>query len=144
MSTTKSTPKRSDAKGQFPKAIKTEADYDATLARVEELFRATPDTPAGDELEVLLLLVDAYEEKAFPMDLPDPLTAIRYRMDQQGLTPADMTPYLGSVRTVREVLSGRRALSLPMIRRLVNDLEIPADVFLREPAKSPKRVLTRR
>jgi HTH-type transcriptional regulator/antitoxin HigA len=121
-----------------PNPIQSDAEYRAALARVEELFRAKPDTPDGDELELLLLLVEKFEEAAYPTDLPDPLTAIRFRMDQQELTPADMSPYLGSVRTVREVLSGRRPLSLPMIRRLVNDLEIPADVFLRDPAKPPR------
>ena len=131
----KSMPKRPDGLGRFPKVIKTEADHAAAMARVELLFRAKPDTPDGDELELLLLLVEAYEAQAFPVDLPDPLTAIRFRMEQQELTPANMTPYLGGTRTVREVLSGRRQLSLPMIRRLVNDLEIPAEVFLREPAK---------
>ena len=116
-----------------PKLIKTEADHAAALARIEELFSAKPGTPEGDELDLLVTLVELYEEKHFPMDLPSPVDAIRFRMDQQGLKPKDLVPYIGSAPRVSEVLAGKRPLSLAMIRKLVNELGIPAEVLLREP-----------
>lgn len=116
-----------------PKIIKTESEYKATLARIEEIFDAKPGTDKGDELELLLLLVEKYEEKEFPIDLPDPITAIRFRMDQQNLKPKDLVPYIGSKSKVSEVLNGQRELSLTMIRKLVKGLAIPAEVLLREP-----------
>ena len=112
------------------KLLKTESDYAAALARVETLMDAEPNTPQGDELEVLSLLVHDYEEKVFPIDKPDPVAAIRFRMAQQGLTDKDLVPFLGSRSRVSEVLSGRRSLSLKMIRALVYGLRIPADVLL--------------
>lgn len=115
------------------KIIKTKTDYKAALARIEELFDAVPGTPGGDELELLATLVDLYETKAFPIDLPDPLTAIRFRMEQQGLKPKDLVPFIGSASKVSEVLSGHRTLSLSMIRNLVAGLGIPAEVLLGEP-----------
>ncbi|MFH0727146.1 MAG: ImmA/IrrE family metallo-endopeptidase [Pseudomonadota bacterium] len=121
-----------------PKLIKTEADYEAALARTEEIFNAKPGSPEGDELELLITLVELYEEKTYPIDLPDPISAIRFRMEQQGLKAKDMIPYIGSASKVSEVLSGKRSLSLTMIRNLVNELGIPAEVLLREPgAKLP-------
>jgi HTH-type transcriptional regulator/antitoxin HigA len=116
-----------------PRLIKTEADNEAALARIEELFDAKPGTPDGEELELLVTLVELFEQKAYPIELPDPIAAIRFRMEQQGLKAKDMIPYLGSASKVSEVLSGKRPLSLAMIRNLVNKLGIPADVFLREP-----------
>lgn len=116
-----------------PKLIKTKADYRAALARIEEIFDAVPNTAAGDELELLTALVEIYETKAFPIDLPDPLTAIRFRMEQQGLKPMDLVPFIGSPSKVSEVLSGRRGLSLSMIRNLVVDMGIPAEVLLQKP-----------
>lgn len=112
------------------KVIRTERDYEAALARVEKLMDAKPNTPQGDELDIISLLVHDYEEKAFPIDKPDPITAIRFRMEQQGLTPSDLVPLLGSRSRVSEVLSGRRGLSLKMIRALVAGLRIPAEVLL--------------
>lgn len=121
-----------------PKVIKTEAEYEVALARVEEIFDAKPGTPKGDELELLLLLVEKYEETAYPIDLPDPITAIRFRMDQQKLKPKDLIPFIGSKSKVSEVLSGQRELSLTMIRKLTKGLGIPAEVLLQEPgAKLP-------
>src|SRR5665213_4101001 len=102
------------------KLIKSEADYIAALGRVERLMDARLGTPQGDELEVLSLLIHQYEEKVFPMDKPDPVAAIRFRMEQQGLTAKDLVPYLGSRSRVSEILSGRRHLTLKMIRALVN------------------------
>jgi HTH-type transcriptional regulator / antitoxin HigA len=113
-----------------PKVIKTESEYEAALARIEKLMDAKPNTAHGDELELLSLLVHDYEEKAFPIDKPDPITAIRFRMEQQGLEPKDLVRFLGSRSRVSEVLSGRRNLSLKMIRALVSGLRIPSDVLL--------------
>ena len=113
-----------------PRLIKTEADYEAALARIEKLMDARRNTPLGDELELLSLLVYDYEEKAFPIKKPDPIAAIRFRMGQQGLQPKDLVPFLGSRSKVSDVISGRRNLSLKMIRALVNGLRIPAEVLL--------------
>jgi len=114
------------------KVIKTELDYETALARIEKLMDAKPNTPQGDELDLLSLLVHDYEEKVFPIDKPDPVTAIRFRMEQQGLKPSDLVPFLGSRSRVSEVLSRRRGLSLKMIRALVDGLRIPAEVLLGE------------
>jgi HTH-type transcriptional regulator / antitoxin HigA len=114
-----------------PKLIKTEADYQEALGRIEAIFDAKPNTPEGDELELLVTLVEYYEEKAYPIGLPSPVDAIRFRM-QQGLKAKDLIPYMGSASKVSEVLSGKRALSLPMIRKLVSGLGIPAEVLLQE------------
>jgi HTH-type transcriptional regulator / antitoxin HigA len=125
-----------------PKVIKTEADYEAAMARVEEIFDAKPGTASGEELELLLLLVEKYEEKVYPIGLPDPITAIRFRMDQQKLKPKDLIPFIGSKSKVSEVLNGQRELSLTMIRKLVKGLGIPAEVLLQEPgAKLPSSEL---
>src|ERR1700687_2848805 len=93
-STMKSMPKRSDRRrvAMRPRVIKTQAQYEATLARIEEIFDARPGTARGDELELLLLLVETYEDAAFPIDLPDPITALRFRMEQAGLRPKDLIP----------------------------------------------------
>ena len=115
------------------RVIKNEHDYEAALARIESIFDAAPGTLEGDELELLALLVERYEDEQFPMDLPDPIQAIRFRMEQQGLKAKDLVPYIGSASKVSEVLSGQRNLSLNMIRNLVKSLEIPANVLLREP-----------
>lgn len=116
-----------------PKLIKNKTDYKAALTRIDELFDAVPRTPEGDELELLATLVELYETKSMPVELPDPLTAIRFRMEQQGLKPKDLAPYIGSASKVSEVLSGRRSLSLSMIRNLVTGLGIPAEVLLQKP-----------
>src|SRR5438046_2052851 len=122
-----------------PKIIKTEAEYQATLARIETIFDARPGTAKGDELELLLLLVETYEDKAYPIDPPDPIVALRFRMEQEGLKPKDLIPYIGSKSKVSEVLSGRRPLSLTMIRKLVTGLHFPAEVALRETKASRRR-----
>ena len=102
-------------------------------ARVEELFTATPGTAEGDELELLLLLIETYEEKEFPIGLPDPIEAVRFRMEQANLKQKDLVPIFGSKGKVSEVLNGKRDLSLTMIRKLVTELGIPAEVLLQEP-----------
>jgi HTH-type transcriptional regulator / antitoxin HigA len=117
------------------KVIKTEADYQSALARIEKLMDAEPGTPKGDELELLSFLVHAFEEQAFPIAKPDPIEAIRFRMGQQGLQPQDLIPILGSRSRVSEVLSGKRRLSLKMIRALVEGLGLPAEVLIQESSK---------
>jgi len=112
------------------KVIKTDLEYNAALARIEKLMDAKLNTRQGDELELLSLLVHDYEEKVFLIAKPDPLAAIRFRMEQQGLEPKDLVPFLGTRSRVSEVLSGRRNLSLKMIRSLVRGLGIPAEVLL--------------
>ena len=115
------------------KVIKNDREYEAALERIEELMDAVPDTPEGDELELLSTLVELYEEKRYPIDLPDPVEAIRFRMEQVGLKQQDLVPYIGSRSKVSEVLNGKRPLSLKMIRALHKGLGIPAEVLLHEP-----------
>jgi HTH-type transcriptional regulator / antitoxin HigA len=119
-----------------PKVIRTEADYAAALARVAAIFDAKPGTLKGDELEVWLVLVEKYEEAVYPIDLPDPIAALRFRMEQAQLRPKDLEPYIGSESKVSEVLNGQRPLSLTMIRKFVAGLHLPAEVALRE-TKAP-------
>lgn len=107
-------------------------EHERALERIEELFTAKPGTPDGDELELLLLLVETYEAKEYPIDLPDPIEAIRFRMEQANLKQKDLVPILGSKGKVSEVLNGKRELSLTMIRKLVSELGIPAEVLLQE------------
>jgi antitoxin component HigA of HigAB toxin-antitoxin module len=114
------------------KLVKTEADYAVALARIDKLMDAKPGAPQGEELEILSLLIHEYEGRVLPIDKPDPVAAIRFRMAQQGLTNKDLVPFLGSRSRVSEVLSGRRSLSLKMIRALVRGLLIPAYVLLGE------------
>ena len=113
-----------------PRVIETEAEYAAVLARIDKLMDARLNTPQGDELELLSLLVHDYQDRVFPMDKPDPVTAIRFRMEQQGLKPKDLVPFLGSRSRASEILSGRRNLSLRMNRALGRGLGIPAEVLL--------------
>ncbi len=116
------------------KAIRTEADYFAVLEEVSALIDLDPatDSPAGDRLDVLGTLVQAYEAKHYPIDPPDPIDAIKFRMDQSGMTVKDLVPYIGPLNRVYEVLSRKRSLSLSMIRRLSDGLHIPAEVLIRE------------
>lgn len=113
--------------------IKTEADYEAALARVGDLMEAQAGTPAGDELEHLAMVIEAYEDQHHPMELPDPITAIQFRMEQEGLSNKDLVPYIGSSAKVSEILSGKRDLTLSMIRALHKHLGIPAEVLIQEP-----------
>lgn len=115
------------------KIIKTEEQYDQVLLRIDELMDAVPDTPEGDELELLATLVELYEDQAFPIELPDAISAIKFRMDQQSLKQRDLVHYIGSKSKVSEVLAGKRPLSLSMIRKLHAGLGIPVDVLLQEP-----------
>jgi HTH-type transcriptional regulator/antitoxin HigA len=113
------------------KPIKTEADYDAALAEIETLMEAEADTPEGDRLAVLAALVAAYEEQAWPIDAPDPITAIRYKMETDGLKQSDLAAVLGSRSRASEVLQRRRPLTLGMIRDLHTKWGIPAESLLK-------------
>ena len=115
------------------KPVRTEADYAAALARIEELMDAEQGSPEGDELDVLAVLVEAYENKHVPIDYPSPIAAIEFRMDQAGLTPRDLVPFIGSRAKVSEVLSGKRPITMPMARALHEHLGIPAEVLLQAP-----------
>jgi len=105
-----------------PKILKTEAEYEAALERTAALMDASPGSPEEEELELLAFLVETYEQEHYPIDLPDPIEAIKFRMEQAGLTRKDMIPYLGSQSKVSEVLNRKRPLSLSMIRALHDGL----------------------
>lgn len=110
--------------------IRSEKDHDAAVARITELMGSAPGTPAGDELDVLATLVDAWEAKHDPIDAPSPAAAIQFRMEQMGLSRRDLESMLGSRARVSEVFSGRRRLSLEMIRRVRASLGISADLLI--------------
>ena len=112
--------------------IKTKADYRAALKEIEALMAAERDTPEGERLDVLVTLVEAYENKHYPLDLPDPVEAIRFRMEQKGMTPKDLVPMIGRLNRVYEVLGRRRPLTLAMIQRLHNDLGITAESLIKQ------------
>ena len=111
--------------------IRREADYEAAVAEIERLWGAKAGTPEGDRLDVLATLVDAYEAEHDPIDPPDPIEAIRFRMEQQGLTRKDLERILGSRTRVSEILNRKRGLSIAMIRRLHETLGTPAEVLIR-------------
>lgn len=113
------------------KPIRTEADYDAALEQVEQLWGAASGTPDGDRLDILATLIDAYEVEHHPMDPPDPVEAIKFRMEQMGLTRKDLEPLIGTRTRVAEILNRRRSLSIGMIRRLHERLGIPAEILIR-------------
>ncbi|MDD5762445.1 MAG: ImmA/IrrE family metallo-endopeptidase [bacterium] len=113
-----------------PKVIRNEADYEASLARIDELVEAKLGTPEGDELDLLVTLVEMYEKAVYPIGPPDPVEAIRFRMEQMGLKQKDLIPFIGSRSKVSEVLSGQRSLSVSMMRKLHEGLGIPAEVLL--------------
>jgi HTH-type transcriptional regulator / antitoxin HigA len=117
------------------KPIRTKRYYEAALAEVERLWGAKLGTPKGDRLDVLATLIDAYESAHFPMDPPDPIEAIRFRMEQQGLTRKDLEPLIGTRTRVAEVMNRRRNLSIGMIRRLNKALGISAEVLIRPSRK---------
>ena len=113
--------------------IRTEADYRATLREVSALVDQdpAPDSPEGERLDVLATLVQAWERRHFPVDLPDGVEAIKFRMDQQGLTARDLQPMIGGLNRVYEVLARRRPLTMAMVRRLNQQLGIPAESLIR-------------
>jgi HTH-type transcriptional regulator/antitoxin HigA len=111
--------------------IRTDADHAEAMAEVARLWGAKSGTPEGDRLDVLAALIDAYEAARFPIDPPDPVEAIKFRMEQQGLTRKDLEPLICSRIRVAEVLNRRRSVSIAMIRRLHETLGIPAEVLIR-------------
>jgi HTH-type transcriptional regulator / antitoxin HigA len=111
--------------------IRTDEDHATMLAEIDRLWGADPDSPEGARLEVLLTLVDAYEEARHPMPASDPISAIEFMMEQRGLSRRDLEPMIGSRARVAEVLNRRRALTLSMIRRLSDGLGIPVDILVR-------------
>jgi len=113
--------------------IHTEDDYKTVMREVSAYFENEPDpgTPDGDRFEILLTLVEAYETKHFPIDLPDPVEAIKCRMEQSGLTPKDLVPMIGRLNRVYEILNRKRSLTLPMIWKLHDQLGIPAESLIR-------------
>jgi len=110
--------------------IKTEKDYNHSLKRIEELWRAQKDTLEGDELDLLITLVESYEMKHYPIAPPDPIDAIKFRMEQMDMTKADMVKYLGSQSRVSEILNRKRSLTLKMVKSLYKGLKIPAEILL--------------
>lgn len=122
-----------------PKVIKTEKQYRQALARIDALMEARSGTAEADELELLVTLVDLYEEEVDPISLPDPVSAIRFRMEQAGLKQKDLVDFIGSRSKVSEVLAGKRTLSLNMMRKLHEGLGIPAEVLLGQPNASLPR-----
>jgi HTH-type transcriptional regulator/antitoxin HigA len=121
------------------KPIRTEADYDSALLRMEELWEADEGSPDGDELDVLLALVDAYEEDHYPIDLPDPIEAIKFRLEQTGKDFHALVGVIGGRTRVYEVMRGDRPLSLKMIRNLHQQLGIPAEVLIQPIRKRNSR-----
>jgi len=120
------------------KPIRTKADYEGALREIERAWGAKEGTPEGDRLDVLTTLVDAYEQKHFPMDAPDPIEAIRFRLEQQGLDHRALVGVIGGRSRVYEVMKRKRALSLEMIRRLHERFGIPAEVLIR-PVRAGRR-----
>ncbi len=112
------------------KPVKTKKDYQQALSRLEIIFDAKKGTTEGDELEILGILIDRYENEHFPIDLPDPIEAIKFRMEQLGYTQTDLANVVGLKSRASEILSGKRKLSLEMIRQLHEKLNIPTDVLI--------------
>ena len=115
------------------KPIKTKTNYRETLKEVESLMGAKANTADGERLDVLVTLIEAYEKKHVPIDLPDPVEAIKFRMDQKGLTPKDLEPMIGRLNRVYESLNHKRPLTLKMIWKLHHGLGIPAESLIRPP-----------
>jgi len=115
------------------KPIKTNEDYQAALKEVESLMMAAPDTPEGEKLDVMVTLIEAYEAKLFPMDLPDPVEAIKFEMERKGLSVKDLEPMIGRRNRVYEILNRKRSLTLKMIWKLHEGLGIPAESLIKPP-----------
>jgi HTH-type transcriptional regulator/antitoxin HigA len=112
------------------KPIKTEQDYNQALKRLEKVFDAAPGTKGGDELEILGILIEEYENKHFPIELPDPIEAIKFRMEQLNYNQKDLADVIGLKSRANEILNRKRKLSLAMIRKLNTVLHIPSDVLI--------------
>ena len=119
------------------KPVKTEADYRAALKEIETLMLAEPDSPDGEKLDVMSTLIEAYESRHYPLDLPDPVEAIKFEMERKGLTVKDLQPMIGQSNRVYEVLSRKRSLTLNMIRKLHDELGIPAESLIKMPHSRP-------
>lgn len=117
------------------KPIRNEVDYEVAMAEVEALWGAKSGTPKGDRLDVLATLIDAWESVHYPFESPDPIEAIKFRMEQQGLTRKDLEGIIGSRARIAEVLDRKRGLSIAMIRRLNAELNIPAEILIRPTRK---------
>lgn len=112
------------------KPIKTESDYNHALERLDQIFDAMPGTPEGDELEVLGILIDQYENEHFPIGMPDPIEAIKFRMEQLGYNQNDLANVVGLKSRASEILNKKRKLSLEMIRKLHAEMRIPTEVLI--------------
>src|SRR5690606_35200607 len=112
------------------KPIKTKKDYEFAMQRLEKIFDAKPGTPDGDELEVLGILIEKYENDHYPIDFPDPIEAIKFRMEQLGYSQNDLAEVVGLKSRASEILNKKRKLSLEMIRQLHNHLNIPTKVLI--------------
>jgi HTH-type transcriptional regulator/antitoxin HigA len=119
------------------KPIKNERDYRRVMQEINALMDAKANTAAGDRLDVLVTLAEAWEDKHYAIEAPDPIAAIRFAMEQRGLNRRDLEPYIGSRARVAEVLNHKRSLTLPMIRRLHHGLGIPAEVLIRDRGLRP-------
>ena len=117
------------------KPIKTKTDYRTTLAEIETLMGAKANSADGERLDILVTLVEAYERRHFPLELPDPVEAIKFQMDQKGLTPKDLEPMIGRLNRVYEILNHKRPLTLKMIWKLHRGLGIPAESLIWQPAE---------
>lgn len=114
------------------KPIRTENDYQEALQRLEEIFDAKPNTPERDELEVLAILIDDYEKKNYPIDFPDPVEAIKFRMEQMGYDKNDLAELMGFRSRMNDILSKNKKLTIQMIRQFNKKLGIPSDILLQE------------
>ncbi len=114
------------------KAIKTEQDYNQALARLEDIFHAEIDTAEGDEAEILSILIEKYEDEQYPIGMPDPIEAIKFRMEQMGMKQKDLAGIVGFTSRVSEILNRKRKLTLGMIRKLNSTLNIPTEVLVQE------------
>lgn len=117
------------------KPVRTKSDHRAALKQIEKLMGAKANTAEGEKLDVLVTLVEAYERKHYPLDLPDPVEAIKFEMDQRGLTVKDLEPVIGRPNRVYEILSHKRPLTLQMIQRLHTRLGIPAESLIKPAAR---------
>ena len=118
------------------KPIKSQKDYRAALRQVESLMGATAGSAEGDKLDVLVTLIEAWERKHFPLDLPDPIDAVKFQMEQAGLSPRDLVPMIGQLNRVYEVLNRKRSLTLRMIWNLHEQLRIPLESLIKPPESS--------
>ncbi|MCW3083417.1 MAG: transcriptional regulator [Bacteroidetes bacterium] len=114
------------------KPIKTKKDYQNALARLEQIFDAKKNSAEGDELEILGILIEKYEDEHFPVDLPDPIEAIKFRMEQLGYNQTDLAKVVGLKSRASEILNKKRKLTLEMIRLLHDNLKIPTDILIKD------------